>query len=295
MPSSPSSNAQQARERLGGQLRELRTTKRIKGREFARAAGWRDATLVSAIERGRRTITADHIRLWCRVCDAPAEREAELLAEQQAAATMWQTHAQLNRAGLKGRQERLRDEYWQVRRHRVYQTKYIPGLLQTEALTSHYLTTAREEQHLTIDDVPEAVTARMQRQQCLDRPDAVWLFLLEEDVLWYRPASVQVHREQLEHLLVAMRRPTVSLAIIARDIHRHGINPEESFTMSELPGSTVVTIELVSGDLNFTQPYEVRMYLEAWERLQRIAVVGDLARALITKALQALDQVTVLD
>ncbi|MFG1999882.1 helix-turn-helix domain-containing protein [Spirillospora sp. NPDC048911] len=291
MPSSrsPSSSAQAARQRLGERLRQMRQEARISGVRFAELAGWRSSAQVSMIERGQRGITPDHVRLWCRICAKPDRVLAELLAEQRAVAGMWQTHQEGNRAGLKGRQEKLRDKYWTVRLHRVYQTKYIPGLLQTRGLMTHYLTTARLEQHLELDDVADAVEARLDRQRCLNRPDARWLFLLEEDVLWYRPAGPEIHANQLRYLLEVMRRPTVSLGVIPRDIARHGVNPEESFTMSELPGrSVVVTVELVSGTLTLTQSYETRMYAEAWERLFGLAVHGDRARALILAPLAPL-------
>ncbi|MBW8487304.1 helix-turn-helix transcriptional regulator [Actinomadura sp. PM05-2] len=265
----------------------MRQQARLSGVQFAALAGWSSSAQVSMIEHGQRTITADHVRLWCRICQVPDHVAAELLDEQRAAAGMWQTHQDSNRIGLKGRQEKLRDKYWNVRLHRVYQTKVVPGLLQTPELMTHYLTTARLEQHLDLDDVAEAVQARLRRQRCLDRPDARWLFLLEEDVLWYRPAPPDTHRRQLRHLLEVMRRPTVSLGVIPRDVDRRGVNPEESFTMSELPDSAVVTVELVSGTLTLTQSYENRMYLEAWERLFSLAVHGDLMRALITAALAA--------
>jgi len=285
MPPPVSSSAQAARQRLADQLRQIRRDAGLTGRELARRAGWQAGVAkVSRIEHGHRPISEADLRTWCEVCGVPPERTEELLAELRAVATMWQTHRQLNRAGLKGRQTRLRDKYWRVKLHRVYQTKVIPGLLQTRALTTHYLTQVRLEQHLAIDDVADAVEVRMERQRCLQRPDARWLFLLEEAVLRYRPAPVDVHREQLDHLLAAMRRPTVSLGIIPLDADRRGVSPDESFTMSQLSDQTIVTVELVSGDVTFTQPYETRLYAEAWDRLWALAVHGDAARALIEAA-----------
>lgn len=289
MPSSSSSSAQKARKRLADQLRQMRTDAGLTGVEFARRAGWRSSVKVSQIELASRPASIADVRLWCRLSGASKQREAELLAEQRAVAGMWLTHQQLNRGGFKGRQVQLRDKYWRVKLHRVYQTKVIPGLLQTEALTTAYLTQAREEQHLAIDDVADAVEARMERQRCLSRPDARWLFLLEENVLWYRPAPAEVHREQLQHLAAEMRRPTVSVGIVPRAIDRRGVSPDESFTMSELLNRTIVTVELVSGDLTLTQPYETTLYAEAWDRLWSLAVHGDKARALINAALEALD------
>ncbi|TDD90759.1 helix-turn-helix domain-containing protein [Actinomadura rubrisoli] len=289
MPAPISSSVQAARQRLADQLKELREDAGLSGRELARRAGWSAGVAkVSRIEHGHRPISIEDLRRWCEACGISEQRTAELLAELRAVAGMWATHRQLNRGGLKGRQEQLRDKYWRVRRHRVYQTKVIPGLLQTRALTTAYLTQVRQEQGLAVDDVDGAVDSRMARQRCMERPDALWLFLLEEDVLWYRPAPAPVHREQLQHLAAVIGRPTVALGIIPRDVDRRGVSPDESFTMSELPDGTLVTVELVSGDLTLTQPYETRLYAEAWDRLWSLAVHGDAARTLIEGAVESL-------
>src|SRR5262245_57792220 len=105
MPSSPSSSAQAARQRLAGRLREMRRDAGLTGREFARRAGWRDATSVAKGEKARRVITGDHVRLWCRICDAPRAREAELLAEQANVARMWVSLREHQGLGLNARQQ----------------------------------------------------------------------------------------------------------------------------------------------------------------------------------------------
>lgn len=286
MPASPSSSAQAARQRLGEQLRRIRTAARVSGVELARQAGWSSSAMVTMIEKGQKPISGDHVHLWCRICEAPPARLAELLAEQAAVAGMWVTHAEQNRAGLKARQERVRDEYWQLRLHRVYQTRVPPGLLQTRGMMSFLLTRVRLEQRVAVDDVADAVEARRERQRCLRRPDARWLFILEENVLWYRLAPVEVHREQLRHLLEIMCWPTVSLGIIPRDVDRQGAVAGESFSMNDLDR---VSIELISGYLNMTTPPEIQLYVEAWERFARIAVHGDRVRALVLAALDGLD------
>lgn len=286
MPPSPSSSAQAARQRLGDRLRRLRLAARVSGVEFARRAGWSSSAMVTMVEKGQKPINGEHVRLWCQICGAEAQELVELLAEQAAVSGMWATHAELNQAGLKARQERVRDEYWQVRLHRVYQTRVPPGLLQTRGMMTYLLTRVRLEQRVAIDDVAEAVEARLERQRCLRRPEARWLFLLEEDVLWYRLAPIEVHREQLHHLLEMMRYPTVSLGVIPRTAERRGAVAGESFSMND---TDLVSIELISGYLNLTMPADMRLYVEAWERFARIAVHGERARALILAALETLD------
>ncbi|MEU9888271.1 helix-turn-helix transcriptional regulator [Sphaerisporangium sp. NPDC051011] len=287
MPATPSSSAQAARQRLGERLRQMRVAARISGVEFARRAGWSSSAMVTMVEKGQKPINGDHVRLWCAVCGAEPQALVELLAEQAAAASMWATHAELNRGGLKVRQERVRDEYWKLRLHRVYQTRVPPGLLQTRGMMTYLLTRVRLEQHVPVDDVAEAVEARLARQECLHRPDARWVFLLEEDVLWYRLAPVEVHAEQLRQLLEMMPWPTVSLGIIPRVAERLGAVAGESFSMND---TDLVSVELISGYLNLTMPEDVRLYVEAWQRFARIAVHGERARGLIVAALEALDR-----
>ncbi|WP_158566769.1 helix-turn-helix domain-containing protein [Actinomadura craniellae] len=290
MPSSSSSSAQAARQRLADQLRELRATAGISGVEFARRAGWRDSTNVSKIERAVRPASAEHVRLWCSICGASERRANELLAEQAAVERMWLTYRQLNQAGLKGAQESVRDRYERVKLMRVYCAHVIPGLLQTRAYTAAALESIRVEQHVEVDDVAEAVDERMDRQRVLRRPDARFVFVLEEQVLHHRVVSAGVHAEQLRHLLALARWPSVSLGVIplaAGRVHGgHRVWPEHTFVISD---TELVTVELVSGFLSVSQPGEIADYLAAWKRLMSLAVTGEKARQIITGVHDGLD------
>lgn len=290
MPSSSSSSAQAARQRLADRLRELRVAAGISGVEFARRAGWRDSSNVSKIERGVRPASVEHVRLWCAICGASEQRLNELLAEQAAVERMWVTYRQLNRGGLKGAQESVRDRYERVKLMRVYCAHVIPGLLQTRAYTTAALESIRVEQHVEVDDVAEAVAERMDRQRVLRRPDARFVFVLEEQVLHHRVVPAEVHAEQLEHLLAVARWPSVSLGIIPLDAGRtvdgHRVWPEHTFVISD---AELVTVELVSGFLSVSQPAEIADYLAVWKRLMALAVTGEKARRIITSVREALD------
>lgn len=49
-----------------------------------------------------------------------------------------------------------------------------------------------------------------------------------------------------------------------------------------------VNVELISGHLTITQPSEVKAYVDAFATLDDMAVYGDRAQALITRARDAL-------
>jgi transcriptional regulator with XRE-family HTH domain len=286
--SSPSSSAQAARQRLGEQLRAMRTAARLSGREFARLAGWADATNVTKIEKGHRTITADHVRLWSRICRVSVHREAELLAEQTNVAQMWLSYRELgNQVGLNPTQKLgTGDMFERLSVLRSYQTKVPHGLLQTEAFMTGVLTGVRAERHIEVDDVAQAVGERMSRQRYL-RTRRRFLFIMEEAVLRYRMFGDDVHREQLRHLLEVMGRPQVSLGVIPQSADRDGYRVRESF---EIVDADTVTIELISGYLKLTHRTEVTMYMESWDHLMTLAVHGERAEALIASALDALGQ-----
>ncbi len=287
MPPS-SSSLQAARQRLGSRLRELRLAAGLSGRAFAAAAGCQ-ASKVSQLEKGVRPASVADVRLWCRVCGAAPQLEEELLAEQAAVARLWIAFRDLGgQTGLNATQKMLSGDMWErVRVFRTYQTKVVPGLLQTAGYMTAILTSVRQERGVQVDDMAEAVAERIGRQGYLLQRERQFLFVVEEPVLWFRPYGTGVQREQLVHLLEVMRLPSVSLGIIPMRADRHGHRPRESFDVTD---SDLVTIELLSGFLSLTHPDEVGGYAAAWEQLYSIAVHGKKARALIQGALDALDE-----
>lgn len=252
---SSSSSLQAARERLGAQLRELRLAAALSGRDFAAAAGCQPSK-VSQIEKGIRPASAADIRLWCRACGAAPQRAEELLAEQAAVARLWIAFRDLGRrTGLNATQKLLSGDMWErVALHRAYQTKVIPGLLQTESYMTAVMAGVRRERGLETDDIAEAVAERIGRQGYLLQRGRQFVFLLEEPVLRFRPYGPGVQREQLAHLLTAMRLPSLHLAVIPLDADRRGLRPRESFDITD---TSLVTIEMLTGFLSLTHPDEI--------------------------------------
>jgi transcriptional regulator with XRE-family HTH domain len=287
MPASTSSSLQAARERLGSQLRELRLSAGLSGRAFAAAADCQPAK-VSQVERGTRPASVADVRLWCRICGASLQQAEELLAEQAAVARLWISFRDLGRrTGLNATQKLLSGDMWErVHLYRGYQTKVIPGLLQTESYMTAVMTTVRRERGVEPDDVAEAVAERIGRQGYLLQPGRQFVFLLEEPVLRFRPYGTAVQRGQLAHLLTAMRLPSVQLAVIPLGAGRRGLRPRESFDITD---SSLVTIEMLTGFLSLTHPEEIAAYVTAFDQLLSAAVRGSAARTLIREAIAALD------
>jgi transcriptional regulator with XRE-family HTH domain len=285
MPSSSSSSAQQARQALAGQLRDIRVSAGLSGRELAARAGWHGGSKVTKIEHGTRPPSADDIRTWCRVCAVPPERAEELLAEQRAVAGMWVTYQRLNRAGLRRAQQSVRPAFEQAALIRSYQPRIIPGLLQTPAYTTVMLEVSRDRQGTARDDITDAVGERMDRRQILTQAGHRFEFVIEEQVLRYQLCAAGTLSEQLQHLRDISRLAQVSLGIIPQRADRHGILPSEGFVMFD---TGLVIVELVSGVLSVTQPREIAMYTKDFTDLASVAVYGGGARQLISMALRDL-------
>ncbi len=282
MPSSSSSTAQQARQALADQLREVRLTAGLTGHALASRAGWHGVSKVSKIEHGTRPVSSDDVRTWCQVCGTSAERTEELLAEQRAVAGMWVPYQRLNRAGLRKAQESVRPGYERSALVRAYQPKIVPGLLQTAEYTTALLEDARDRQRVQRDDVAEAVAERARRQRVLTRAGHRFVFVIEEPVLRYRFCEPEILRGQLLHLYETARLPTVWLGIIPLAADRRKVLPREGFVMFD---EELVRVELISGVLSVSQPREISMYVRDFTDLARIALNGKAARDLITAAL----------
>jgi transcriptional regulator with XRE-family HTH domain len=285
VPSSSSSSAQLARQALADQLREIRLSAGLTGRALAARVGWHGVSKVSKIEHGVRPPSAEDVREWCRACGTSPDRSEELLAEQRALAGMWVSYQRLNRAGLRKAQESVRQRYEHAALVGAYQSKIIPGLLQTAGYTTALLEDARDRQGVHRDDVTEAVAERAARQKVLTRVGHQFMFVIEEPVLRYRFCGDDVLRGQLSHLCEVSRLPAVRLGIIPLGADRRKVLPREGFIMFD---QELVRVELVSGVLTVTQLREISMYVRDFTDLARIAVYGQPARDLIKAAASAL-------
>ncbi|MCH0541100.1 hypothetical protein I3F58_16295 [Streptomyces sp. MUM 203J] len=111
-------------------------------------------------------------------------------------------------------------------------------------------------------------------------------FLVEESVLRNGYGDADTQAEQLERLrsLAEGELPNVTLGVVPARLERARM-PVEGFWIYD---KAQVSVELVSGYLTITQPSEVAAYADTFATLADLAVYGDKARALLTKARDAL-------
>lgn len=278
---SASSSVQQARQTLANRLRELTKDAGLDGKDLAALCGWHPSK-VSRISTARTQPSADDIRAWCRACGAEDQTE-DLIASLRAVEGMWVTWRQMERTGLRRAQEARLPLYERTRWFRAYSPGLFPGLLQTYDYTEDVLR-AVQQRRVVVDDVADAVAARMERQQVMYEGQRRFAFLVEESVLRNGLGDADTQAEQLGHLLTVGALPNVSVGVVPMRLGRVRM-PVEGFWIFD---TAQVNVELVSGYLTITQPSEVKAYADTFAKLADMAVYGDKARALLAKALDSL-------
>jgi hypothetical protein len=214
------------------------------------------------------------------VCGADDQAD-DLVASLRAVEGMWIEWRRMERTGLRQAQESRLPLFERTTRFRAYSAWLIPGLLQTEGYTRTVLRAAQQRRGV-IDDVEDAVAARMQRQFVLRRAGRMFAFLLEESVLHNGMGGTELLVEQLHHLVAVAALPSVSLGVVPAGADRHLARPVEDFWIFD---NVQVNVELVSGHLTVAQPREIAMYAQMFAQLAKIAVYGEAARGLIEAAI----------
>lgn len=272
---------QEAREDLGRQLRELRQHAGFTGTALAELLGWPQSK-VSKLETGRQTPTAADIRAWTRaVGNEPAA--APLLARLEVLETMYAEWRRQLGAGTSARQRSSIALEAKSKHIRAFETTVIPGLLQTPDYARHRLAQS-VSRHGVFDDVDEGVKVRMQRQEVLYRPGKRLHFVMTEAVLRYRLCPPEVMAGQLDRLVALCSMSTIHVGVIGFGVELNE-SPKHGFWIFD---DQRVLVETIGAELTLTQPQEIALYGQVFDRLAASASYGTQARRLITQALQDL-------
>ncbi|MFF7840405.1 helix-turn-helix domain-containing protein [Streptomyces ossamyceticus] len=283
MPISPSSSAQAAREAVAGRLRGLRHEAGLTVVELGLQCGWHYSK-TSRIENAVTGPSAKDIRAWCKATGA-VDQAHDLIVQSINAESMYREWRQQVRAGLRQLQDNRVGLYRETQLFRVYSSTLVPGLLQTEGYAAAVLGIAARADELPVDDSAEAARARVERSRIIHEPGRHFVLVVEESVLHYRLGDADAMAAQLGHLLTAGALPAVSLGIIPMATGGRARWPEETFHVYD---DSLVAVELVSAQINVTQPSEIEQYVKAFEQLRSMAVYGAEARALVLRAIEAL-------
>ncbi len=269
---------QEAREALGKRLREVRRRAGVTGRELSRREGWHESK-VSKIEYGKIKPSDDDIRAYCAHSNAE-DQLADLLATVHNIDAAYIEWRQALGAGIKRIQQQTLKLESEAGHIRNWQPQVITGLLQTADYAEAILKYAIDFYDIT-DDLDQAVSKRMERQQILYRRNHKFHFLIGEQSLYTTIGSDEVMRGQLDRLHSIIGMPRVTLGIVPREAV--GLVVVENFVMFD---NRMVKIEGHTAGITITQPREIALYGRAFDVLAKQAATGEAARELIRKALE---------
>jgi transcriptional regulator with XRE-family HTH domain len=280
------SSFQRAREALGLRLRELRRDARLTGRQLAESQGWHPSK-VSKIEGGKQTPSEADVEAWVRACDR-SELVAELLASLRMLEEQYVEKRRMFRGGRRANQEALAEVEAQTEFTRNFESAFVPGLLQTAEYARQRLAEGLNHSG-GIDDIDDAVAARMQRQQVLYRSGRRFHFVITEGVLRYLLCPPEAMAGQLDRLVSLSTIPAVRFGVIPFET-QYPVAPVHGFYIYD---DRVVHVENFTAVLRLTQPSEIATYTKYFVQLAEVARYGAEARAIITRVLA--DLVTTME
>ncbi|MFB7719100.1 helix-turn-helix domain-containing protein [Nocardia sp. NPDC056100] len=253
-------SAQQSRQALGGQLRDIRKDAGLTARALAHAHGW-PTSKVSKLEHGNQTPSEADIRAWCSSCGAGAQA-ADLIA---ALRNLQAAYIEIKRMRLPHRQRQSIVWESETSLMRWYEPFLVPGLLQTPAYAQAVLSRALDFFHNSREDLEPMLAARMERQQVLYRGDHRFNFVIAEQVLHTTVGNDDVMVGQLDRLLIAMVLPRVVLGIIPSEAEF--VVPISNFCMFD---RNRVLVETISAELTVRQPRELMLYEKNFKLLAEL-------------------------
>lgn len=269
----------EARKAFGIRLRNIRLDARLNGKELAALTGLHP-TKISRIEHARQNPSEADIRAWCVACGAD-ELVPELIAIYRDVQSMWEEYREdFRKKGQKAIQAAGTPLYEQTRLLRAYEAIVVPGILQTPGYIRGVLTANANLHGLSLDEVEEAVQARLERQHLVIGGSAhMFSFVMEAAVLTYAFADMAAMNEQFDFLVRVTRLPNVALGIIPPGFRK--LWGGECFYMFD---SSLVRSELWTGRFQTTRAEDIAFYLRAFAALQEQAVYGSAACELIEQA-----------
>jgi transcriptional regulator with XRE-family HTH domain len=259
---------------LGDQLRLLRDTADITGKQLAEQLGWVPSK-ISRIELARQAVSDADLVAICGALSVDVGRTEELRNELRAIRIEEARWNQQLRVGHRALQEQVGKEQGDAQRISVFALTMVPGLVQTAEYARHVFASLAEF-HDTPRDTDAAVGARMQRQQVLYGEGKTIELLMTSFAFTNPIAPPEVMRAQIDRLISVEGLPSVRLGIIPP-----GVALPAAVAHTFRIADDLVSIELVNTEVSTREPGDLALYTRYLAKLWDLAAEGDAARALL--------------
>ncbi|MFI8371169.1 helix-turn-helix domain-containing protein [Streptomyces sp. NPDC085466] len=258
---------------LGRALRALREASGLTGGTVARRASM-SAGKLSKIENERVRPSVQDVDLILTALGVSDTVKDEFLSAARAEATEATAWRLLRRMGPWKHQNTIKAIEASTRVLRLFRGQLIPGLLQTpEYMTAVFgLPPALPE-----ETRGRTVAARVERQAVLHEPGRTFRFLICEHVLRWLISGPTVMAMQLDRLVSVSRLPNVSLGVVPAGVRM----PDFPMTCFSLHDDRLVIVETFHSEITTTDPKDVQLYADTFDRFAAVALYDDPMRTLV--------------
>ena len=261
------------RRALGARLRALREAASVTGTQAAERSKMSQPK-ISKIENAVLVPSVEDVATLLDLYGARrAERDEllELASTLHAASTRVRT---VVRGGAAHAHRQIGKIEAETALMRIFELAWIPPLLQTPEYLRLILAASTHG-----DAMAHVIAAREDRQQALYDTGRRFHFVLTESALRVRPGSRALQRVQLERVSALSKLPNVRVAVIPENTQVLEV-PLHGFTIYD---ERLVTVDLETSTVTFTEERDVYRYLELYERLEKDAPSTDDAREHIAR------------
>lgn len=163
---------------------------------------------------------------------------------------------------------------------RSFDCGLVPGLLQAPDYARGVFSRFASLMQFGSGGIPAAVEGRIARQRVLDDESKVFHYILTAAALETRMCAPEHMRAQLEALINALERPNLMIGIIPAEADAI-LPPMHGFAILD---DRVVEMEMLAGKVEVTEPEEIALYQDAFNRFEASAYFGGKARTLLLAA-----------
>lgn len=232
------------------------------------------ASKLSKIETGKVSPSAADVERILTAIGVSDEVKAEYLDVARATAAEATAWRLVRRMGLHKAQEQTRALEARMSVLRLFQPALIPGLLQTP----EYIRAILSRHDLGDDVLSRTISARIDRQQALYDATKELHFVITESVLRWRIVSAARMAEQLDRLVSLSRLPHIDIRVVPLSTPQQDI-ANHPFVIRD---DRTVTVETVHAELVVTDPRDVALYVQKFERFASSALSGSAMRLFVS-------------
>ncbi|MFE6105194.1 helix-turn-helix domain-containing protein [Streptomyces laurentii] len=257
---------------LGAALRALRLASGKEAKAVARSALMSPSKL-SKIENAKLSPSAADVERILTGIGVSDEVKAEYAEAARASATEATAWRLLKRIGVHKGQQAAKALEAQMSVLRLFQPALVPGLLQTP----EYIRAVLQRHNLSEDALRRTISGRLERQTVLYDNTKSLRFIITEPVLHWRILHPHMMAAQLDRIVSISRLPHLDIRIVPLHARQDDI-ANHAFVIRD---DRMVTVETVHAEVAVTDPRDVSLYVEKFEKFRRAALAGDEMRDLV--------------